>query len=459
MRLRYKSAIKPWRHQKKALKRLWRMGSALVWGDVGTGKTKIVVDYVLARHKARQINRVLIVCPLAAVGVWEQEFHNHSDELNICTQNQMNSLSDITAVVARMQVESKQLKIIILTFNALTNYAKLLAHTYRPDVLIYDESQYLRNYSATRTRRALYLSRYARWVVGLSGTPCPNGYHELYYQMKCIKPGALPLTKAEFVSRYCVMGGYMGREIVGYRNVKELAKRLSTAVIRIPKSVLKLPPTIDQVVPVVLTGKAKSTYRKLEKESVYQLTSGEVVPVDHQLTQLQRLLQITGGFLEDVELNQDKLKLLFELLESEPGKAVIFAHYRNEISAIVKELKKRRISHTFITGETSGRERKRRVQDFQTKKDPKVFVVQTRAGGIAITLTAASVAFFYSLTWDAEAYVQARGRIHRGGQEQTCRYVHLVAQGTIDEDVLQAVKGKENRQEFLARVVRRFSGG
>src|SRR5690606_19586890 len=88
----YKPKIKPWPHQKHALKRLWKMKSALLWADVGTGKTKVAVDYALAQHHRGRVRKVLIACPLAAVGVWKNEFLKHDPNVKIITRNDVESL-------------------------------------------------------------------------------------------------------------------------------------------------------------------------------------------------------------------------------------------------------------------------------------------------------------------------------------------------------------------------------
>src|SRR5690606_32441179 len=234
----------------------------------------------------------------------------------------------------------------------------------------------------------------------LSGTPCPNGYHELYYQIKAVHPGVLPPTIQGFRDRYCRLGGYMGKEIVGYKNVKELAKKLAQVTIRIPKSVLDLPPVMDQIIPVKLEPKAMKIYKKLEKEMVVDIESeGKEIKAEHHLVKLLRLQQITGGMLEGHNVSNAKLNVLKDIVQQETGKLVIFVQFVQEIRRITEMLSKLGISHDVIRGGKTGTQRDRIIEDFQTKPDPRVLVTQIQAGGVAITLTAASVAIFYSLNY------------------------------------------------------------
>src|SRR5690606_11167903 len=213
-------------------------------------------------------------------------------------------------------------------------------------------------------------------------------------------------------------GGYMGKEIIGYKNTKKLAKELSKVVIRIPKSVMKLPPVIDQVVPVKLDKSTRTVYEALKKDLVVNLASGHTIRASNQLVLLLKLRQTTNGMVEGKRLGSEKLRVLQELIQNEPDKSkvVVFCHFVQDVSRICEMLSNVGISHAVLRGGQSGAERDRIIHAFQTQHDPKVLVAQMKAGGIAVTLTAASVAIFYSLTFDAEAYEQARGRIHRGGQ-------------------------------------------
>src|SRR5690606_1973276 len=131
----------------------------------------------------------------------------------------------------------------------------------------------------------------------------------------------------------------MGKEIVGYRNVKELAKRLSRVVIRIPKSVLDLPPVIDQVVPVKLEPFTRGLYEQLKQNLVVELGPDRKITTPNQLALLTRLMQLTGGVLDNEIVGSEKLDILQELIESEPGKVVVFCHFLQDIERISQRLK------------------------------------------------------------------------------------------------------------------------
>lgn len=462
--MRYRTILPPWQHQRWALKRLWRQGSALLWADTGTGKTKIVIDYAVARALRGDLRRMLVVCPLSAVGVWRNEMTANAppDLLTyLGTRNDWEKLAEVTAAVRVAQAKALEgLSVLVVTYETVTRYLKLLTN-FKPHLLVYDESQYLRNYGATRTRRALSLARSAGTVICASGTPAPKGYRDLYWQLKMVHPGILPPTVAEFDEQY-IQKDVFG-QIRGYTNVKDLARRISPVVIRIPKSVLKLPSSIDQVVPIILSKAERMFYNRLAADAI-AVIDGEEVSATNQLVQFLRLSQATGGFVKTQEgkvkqlPNASKLQVLLERLEAETGKVVVFCRFLDEIAAIVERLKSSGISTDSITGSTSGARREQIVRAFQTQPDPKVLVLEIRAGGVAITLTAAAVAYYYSLDFDSEVYEQSRGRIYRGGQTQSCRFVHLLAEDTIDEKIYQAVRQKMSTQALLGELVKACKG-
>ena len=124
-------------------------------------------------------------------------------------------------------------------------------------------------------------------------------------------------------------------------------------------------------------------------------------------------------------------------------KLVVFARFRAELDAICKLLEKRGLQYGLISGEVPQSERGSIVQDFQTNPDTKVFVAQIATAGLGITLTAASLTVFYSMGYSYAEYEQATARTHRIGQQQKCTYIHLVAENTVDEQVMKALGAKE----------------
>ena len=200
-----------------------------------------------------------------------------------------------------------------------------------------------------------------------------------------------------------------------------------------------------------LLGIGKNTAYELLKENITVLSEEKVITAQNVLSRLLRLSQLTGGFVgtgeEAAEVSSAKLNLLEETLKEIMAggkKVVVFARFTAEIQAIKKMLERLNLNYAYIAGEVAQKLRGGEVERFQHDEDCKVFLAQTRTAGLGLTLTAADTAIFYSLDYSFADYDQARCRIHRIGQKNRCTYIHLLAQNTVDEKVLEVLKNKRS---------------
>ena len=187
----------------------------------------------------------------------------------------------------------------------------------------------------------------------------------------------------------------------------------------------------------------------IEQDCYAQLSADAEVTARNILTQLLRLSQCTGGFIRDdattnpQTISTAKIEALEDIIDScvdEGKKVVVFARFVPEIEAIKSMLERKKLGYRLIYGAT--KDRAEQVKDFQEDADVKVFVGQLQTTGMGLTLTAASVAVFYSLDFSYANYEQSRARIHRIGQKEKCLYIHLVAKETVDEKIMNALKHK-----------------
>ena len=237
---------------------------------------------------------------------------------------------------------------------------------------------------------------------------------------------------------------------------KEFTQRLHSIAFRATKAeCLDLPETTDIVQRVDLEPPAIRMYQKLAKENFAELENGSVT-VTNVLTRLVRLSQLTGGFLggDDTpapeQVSSAKLEALSDLIDSmeqDGKKLVIIARYFPEIHAIGKLLTKKGIRYAQISGEIKNRDEQ--VAAFQHDPNVTVFVGQISTASVGFTITAASTMVFYSLDYSMSNYEQTRARIHRVSQTLPCTYIHLVAKGTVDEKVLQALRDKVSLAKML----------
>jgi SNF2 family DNA or RNA helicase len=188
------------------------------------------------------------------------------------------------------------------------------------------------------------------------------------------------------------------------------------------------------------------------KEKALAVLNGKMVTSATVITQLMRLHQITcGHFKSDDGDTQDvksnRLAELMNVLEEVEGKAIIWAHYRHDIETIVKEVKKKYGEDSILTyyGDTSTEDRQKAIEKIQDISSPVRFLVGTpQTGGYGITLTAASTMIYYSNGYDLEKRQQSEARIDRIGQEKPMTYIDIIAEDTIDEKIVKALRQKVN---------------
>lgn len=431
--------------------------------EMGCGKTLTAIAIMGAMYNCCGITRVLVVAPTSVCSVWPHDleafaaFPFQASVLLGEKEKRLEALSKLTdypetanrLLVAVINYEATHRDGI---FEALQDYAA--------DLIICDESQRIKNPRAEQSKAVQKLGDAARFRLILSGTPVQNSVIDLYSQYRFLDPAVFGTNFYTFRNRYCQMGGYGGHEITGYQHMDELVKKEHSIALRVTKAeCLDLPDETFVRRYVQLEPYACRLYNQIAQASCAALESGGHITAATVLTRLLRLMQLTGGFVQEDEADRPrpvstaKLDALEDILDDyvlESGhKLVIFARFRAEINTICGLLAQRGIPFGVIDGNVPMEQRGAVVEDFQQNPDTMVFVAQIQTAGLGITLHAASAAVFYSLDFNYANYAQALARIHRIGQAHPVTYIHLLAEHTIDDQVLDALERKED----LARTI------
>lgn len=442
---------KPFRHQVAAYNMALNLPAAGLLMEQGTGKSLTSIAIIGRRFLRGEIQRCLVVAPASVVPVWPKEFALHADFPHEVLALEGPVTKREQALLSWPPDPSK-IQVAVVNYEATWRMEETLAR-WKPDMIICDESQRIKTPSAKQSKTMHRLGRLAKYRLILTGTPVSQGPLDFYSQYKFLDPSIFGNSYYAFRARYAIMGGYENRQVVGYKNLPELIRKAHSIAFRVTKEeALDLPPFIDQVLYCDLERKAMSIYTQLKKESVAELSAEKVLTATNVLSRLLRLSQLTGGYLGDgeggiEEVSRAKMNLLDETLDDLLGagkKVIVFARFLPEIAAIRKLLEKKGILYEWIAGEVKMEERGEAVRRFQEDESCKVFVAQIQTAGLGITLTAADTAIFYSLDYSFANYDQARARLHRIGQRNAVTYIHLVARGTVDEKVLEALKNKKS---------------
>jgi SNF2 family DNA or RNA helicase len=289
--------------------------------------------------------------------------------------------------------------------------------------------------------------------VGLTGTPAPNGLLDLWSQVYLLDSGRrLGKTITGYRERY-FLPDKRNRQVIFSYKPKDGAedaiyKKLSDICISMKnRDYLKIPERIDNVVPVRLPVKAMGQYRQLERELLLPLLEGDVVAGSAAVL-TNKLLQITGGAVYDENgegrlIHDEKLKALEDLIEAANGKPVlVYYGYRHELERIQKRIDCRVL------------DKPQDIEDWNRGEIPVMLTHPASAGHGLNLQEGGSTIIWFGLPWSLELYQQANARIHRQGQKNTVVVHHLVAQGTIDEDVMLVLRNKEAGQEALLKAVK-----
>lgn len=424
--------------------------------EMGCGKTLTTIAVAGALYNLGKIDRVLVVAPTSVCSVWPHDLNQFAAfpwEARVLLGDKKKRLKALN------ELENwpfKALRIAVINYESTHREGIFEAlAAYKPDLIVCDESQRIKNPSAAQSKALHKLGDAAPFRMILSGTPVQNNAVDLYSQYRFLDPAVYGANFYAFKNRYCIMGGYGQHQIVGYRNMDELVEKEHSVAYRVTKEeCLDLPQQTFINRYVQFTDAEQAIYEQLRKSSFLELETGENVTATTILTMYLRLMQLTGGFLTADEstrpkqVNTAKLDALADIVDDyvvDAGKKlVIFARFRAEIAAIENLLRLRKIQYGSIYGDVPMEERGKIVEDFQTNPDTKVFVAQIQTAGLGITLHAASTAVFYSYDYNYANYAQALARIHRIGQRLPVTYIHLVVDGSIDEQILAALENKED---------------
>lgn len=442
-----------------------------------------------ALFEKHAVDKVLIVAPTSVVGVWPRELDQYADFQFRCaamlgTKNQR--IDALNALNGRYDYESESIYAGRAACVAVINYESVWRDgifeelcKWKPDMIIADESQRIKSHDAQQSKAMHQLGDIAKYKLILSGTPVQNSSIDLWSQYRFMQSGIFGKSFYGFRAKYAVMGGFNKKQIVGYRNTDELIKKEHSAAYRVTKAeCLDLPEQTFENRYIALPKDVERLYKQIKRQSYAELEDGGTVTASTVLTKLIRLQQLTGGFLREddtdrvTQIHTAKLDALMEIIKDcrDAGqKVVVFARFTAEIDLIADALKKEGIGFGMIDGRTpmqtethNGQEVKGRseiVEDFQTNPETMVFVAQIQTAGLGITLHAASIDIFYSLDFSYGNYSQALSRIHRIGQKWPVTHINLVCENTIDEDVIAALKNKDDLASKVVDGWRALFGG
>mgnify|MGYP003114481294 CR=1 FL=1 len=462
--MNYKFKTPPYKHQLTALEKSWNRETYAYFMEMGTGKTKVLIDNMAMLYDKGKINGALIVAPKGVIGTWYNQeipthLPDHIEKMSVLWQS--NITKGQSRKLGNLFQTGEELQILIMNVEALStvkgvNFASkfLLSHN---ALMVVDESTTIKNPKAKRTKNILKLSKGAKYRRILTGSPVTKNPLDLYSQCEFLDPYLLDFhSYYAFRNRYAEMrtAHFSGRsvQIVSkFRHLDELSESLKPFSYRVLKEdCLDLPDKIYMKRIITLTKKQEEVYEQMKREALAFLNGKKTTTVN-ALTQLMRLQQITcGHFVADdgttQEIDSNRLDELIDVLEEVEGKALIWCHWQKDVQIIKEAILKEYGPGSVVDyyGLTPQDQRQKNKDAFQNDSKVRFFVGTPQTGGYGLTLTAANTVIYYSNGYDLEKRIQSEDRAHRIGQKKSVTYVDILAEDTVDEKIVKALRKKIN---------------
>lgn len=483
----------PW--QEQAAVQYARTGALILSDEPGTGKTASAVLAVL-EHELRDglEGRVVVVCPASVVSSWMDAWAKLAPHLKVgryMGPKRAAMLAEVEADELGPQGEvltRRAFDVLVTSYETMARDLAKLTDA-GVDTLVLDEHHLIKNPKAARTKAAVKLAGAVTFgTIALSGTPITHHPGDLWPTLKAVEPGAWP-SNTRYQARYLdVVQGDYGDEVVGFlphrRSEFDLCLMGTQRRVSKADALPWLPPKVYQVREVELPAEWRKLYNSMRDELVAALPDNDeplnAMSVLAQLQYLQALaaspcdVEVTTTVDEDgmetlhyhAKLKPESWKVaeLLAVLEEREGESVVvFSPSRQLVELAGAALEAAGVSHAYVVGGQSTKDRDEAVRAFQAG-EVRVILVTTAAGGVGITLTRARCAVFLSRPWSLVEALQAEDRVHRIGSEvhDSVDIVDIVATNTVDQAIRLALVGKaEALGDVLRdpRVLREVLGG
>ena len=463
--MNYKFKTKPYAHQLDALEASWDKENFAYFMEMGTGKSKVLLDNAAILYDKGHINGLLLIAPKGVYKNWydsEIPTHlpDHIEKKVILWKTSDKSKKQMSLLNTLFEIGT-DLHILIMNVESFSKgaglqFAQKFLSCHKAMIAI-DESTTIKTPTSNRTKSILKLRQDAKYRRILTGSPVTKSPLDLFSQCLFLDPWLLNhQSYYTFKARYAVTKKIevQGRRIeivVGYRNLPELSEKIKPFSKRILKEdCLDLPAKSFIKHTVELTKEQNKVYEQMKKEAIAFL-DGKMQSTATVMTQLMRLHQITcGHFTADdgtiKDLPCSRLTELMSILENVEGKTIIWSHYTHDVKRIIEKIKEVYGDESVVDyfGETDQENRSKNIKRFQTDDKCRFFVGTTHTGGYGITLTAGSTMIYFSNGYDLEKRQQSEARIDRIGQTKKMTYIDIMAQDTIDEHIVKALRNKVN---------------
>ena len=439
-------------YQQRAIDFILENEAAGLFLDMGLGKTVITLTAVNElMYDRMEVQKVLVIAPKkVAEDTWTRESAkwDHLSHLRISrvlgTQRQREAALNTQADVYVINRE---------------NVPWLVSEqNWTFDMVVIDELSSFKNPQAKRFKALKSVRPLCKRVVGLTGTPSANGLMDLWAEMYLLDRGErLCRTITAYRSRWFYPAQKNGHVVYKWAPTRHAMEQITEAISDITVSMsaadyLELPERIDNVVPVSLDEASRTKYKEMEREQLLEFENGDEALALNAAAVMTKLLQMSNGcvYAEDEngervthKIHEAKLEALDEIQDVTDGSILVFYSYISDLEALRKKFPAARELKT-----------ERDIKDWNDEKIPMLLAHPASVGYGLNLQKGGHTVVWYGLTWSLELYQQANARLHRQGQQHTVVVHHLIAQDTVDEQVMRQLQAKDVTQSALLEILK-----
>lgn len=448
----YTGRFPPMIHQRTGTEFCVRHPRLFNLSDMGTGKTATSLwacEYLFQRNIIR---RVLIVCPLSVMGVWNDELFNiapHRVATVLFGSRQK-----------RLDLLAQGTQFCIINHDGLATISSELANA-GFDLIIADEASVYRN---TKTERFKIFKRFTEKIYRLwllTGTPAPTAPSDVFGLIKLVEGKEFNMSFGGF--KELTMRKVSQFVWVPRNEANEIIYKLMKPAIRFRKEdCLDLPPLTYVNRACLLSAEQQKAFESMRKTMVMSRDGDSNITAANAAVMLQKLMQICCGVVKDNDAEahsidcSPRLSLLQEIIEEAGNKAIIFAPFKGVMENINKFLGELKISCEVVNGDTSSGRREEIFSSFQ-RGSLEVLLAHPRTAAHGLTLTASSTIIWFGPIFSAELYSQGNARIHRAGQKKNCTVVHMGGHA-LEWKLYEALSNKLKLQDRILELYDEYFG-
>jgi SNF2 family DNA or RNA helicase len=463
----------PYKHQLKALKVSCFLPEFALLCDMGTGKSKIIIDNACILYEAGRIQALFVLAPNSVYRNWSlREIPTHiPDHIKhrVWVYKQ-----DNIEILRRFLEHPGPLSVLLANTEAFST-RKDMAHVLGtfmeivPTMMVVDESPMIKQIKAERTKTIIHMGQKAAYRRIATGMVAPNGPMDLFGQFQFLRDGCLGTrSPVAFKARYCkVMPVRVGRsmmkdKIIGVQNQEELRAIVDRLSFRVTKEeCLDLPDKTYEFIESELDEESHFHYKKMKEEALFQIENEDpdesvFIRSTNRINMVMRLQMITCGHIKDtdgreIRFSNRRIKDTLEVLDRIRGPVIVWSVFTKDIEDLTIAIRKEWGHDSCVQyfGGTTLTMKDDAINRFMSGKS-RFFVANQASGRFGLTLTASSTAVYYSNNWDLEHRMQSEDRIHRIGQKSTCLYIDIIAPGTVNDPIVKSLRKKLDMASIIS---------